>query len=163
MPKLMVLGYGRHGKDTACEILAEEYGLSFVSSSLFCAEHVIMPACNGRYKTVEECYADRHNYREFWYQTISEYNTPDKTHLGRAIFKKYDIYCGIRNVEELRALEHAGVFDYSIWIDRSRHLPRESNASCTVRPYHADFIINNNGPIEDLRGWLINFMETWVI
>ena len=32
--KLMVMGYGRHGKDTVCEILKEKYGMTFKSSSL---------------------------------------------------------------------------------------------------------------------------------
>jgi hypothetical protein len=40
-PKLLVLGHARHGKDTVAEVLQQEYGFTFTSSSLFCAEHVI--------------------------------------------------------------------------------------------------------------------------
>lgn len=43
-PKLLVLGYARHGKDTVAEILQEEYGYKFTSSSMFCAEKVIWEA-----------------------------------------------------------------------------------------------------------------------
>ena len=37
-PKVLVLGYGRHGKDTVCEMLEQDYGFQFTSSSMFCAE-----------------------------------------------------------------------------------------------------------------------------
>lgn len=33
--KLLVIGYGRHGKDTVCEILRDQHGYSFTSSSSF--------------------------------------------------------------------------------------------------------------------------------
>ena len=42
-PKFIVIGHGRHGKDTVGEMLADDYGLSFKSSSMFCAEKVIWP------------------------------------------------------------------------------------------------------------------------
>lgn len=45
-PKLLILGHARHGKDTVAEILQRDYGFSFTSSSLFCAEHVIWEAVN---------------------------------------------------------------------------------------------------------------------
>jgi hypothetical protein len=32
--RLMLLGHGRHGKDTVAEILNRKYGLTFQSSSL---------------------------------------------------------------------------------------------------------------------------------
>ena len=35
LPKLLVVGHGRHGKDTVCEML-EAYGYTFQSSSKFC-------------------------------------------------------------------------------------------------------------------------------
>jgi hypothetical protein len=43
-PKVIILGYARHGKDTVAEILQQSYGLTFTSSSLFCAERVIWAA-----------------------------------------------------------------------------------------------------------------------
>jgi len=38
LPKLLVIGHGRHGKDTVCEILRDKYGFSFESSSQFCSK-----------------------------------------------------------------------------------------------------------------------------
>ena len=42
LPDLMVLGYARHGKDTVCELLEEMYGFRWVSSSMKCAEKVLL-------------------------------------------------------------------------------------------------------------------------
>ena len=36
--KLLVIGHGRHGKDTVCEILRDEFGYTFESSSQFCSK-----------------------------------------------------------------------------------------------------------------------------
>lgn len=43
-PKLLIIGHGRHGKDTVAGILRQEYGFEFTSSSLFCVERVIWDA-----------------------------------------------------------------------------------------------------------------------
>ncbi len=41
LPKLLIIGNARHGKDTVCDILREEFNYSFRSSSDFCAEKFI--------------------------------------------------------------------------------------------------------------------------
>ena len=83
-------------------------------------------------------------------QAIREFNRPDPTALGHAIFEEHDIYCGIRSKAEFHALKNAGVFDASIWVDRSDHIPPEDKGSCTVEPWMADFVLDNNGSIDDL-------------
>jgi hypothetical protein len=42
-PRIVVIGHGRHGKDTVAEMLFEGYNFSFTSSSAFCARRVIWP------------------------------------------------------------------------------------------------------------------------
>jgi len=40
--KLLIIGHGRHGKDTVCEILRDKYNLQvFESSSRFCSKRFI--------------------------------------------------------------------------------------------------------------------------
>jgi translation elongation factor EF-1alpha len=39
--KLLVIGHGRHGKDTVCEMLRDDYGYTFESSSKFCSKFFI--------------------------------------------------------------------------------------------------------------------------
>jgi hypothetical protein len=102
------------------------------------------------YKTEEECYEDRHNHRDEWYNAIVAYNTPNAAKLGTAIFNMYDIYCGLRNKDEFYALYKNRVFDYAIWVDRSKHLPLENESSMSLTMSMADIIIDNNGTLEQL-------------
>ena len=101
-PKLLVVGHGRHGKDTVCEILKNRYGFSFESSSQFCSRLFIFDNLKRKYgyNTEQECYADRHNHRAEWYDAICAYNALDGARLGKEIFKEHDIYCGLRNKKE---------------------------------------------------------------
>lgn len=154
-PRILLMGYARHGKDTVAEIMRDKYGLSFQSSSMFCAEHVVMPAMAQeygiRYDTAEDCFNDRAHWRSAWYNIIKNYNSPDATRLGRAIFSEFDIYAGVRSSTEFNAMRNAtDVFDLALWVDRSMHLPPEPKNSCTVEPWMAHYTIDNNGTLEDL-------------
>jgi len=154
--KLLVIGHGRHGKDTVCEILRDKYGYSFDSSSAFCSKLFIYDLLKKKYNydSEEECYADRHNHRTEWYNAISDMNAKDAATLGRAIFAEHDIYCGLRNKREYFAMRNTNVFDYAIWVDRSDYLPKESIDSMTLEPWMADFYIDNNGTLKDLEFWV---------
>lgn len=150
--KLLIIGHGRHGKDTVCEILKKDYGYSFESSSQFCSKLFIFANLKDKYgyANEEECYADRHNHRAEWYNAICDYNIPDAAKLGREIFKAHDIYCGLRNKREFFAMQNTGVFDYAIWVDRSDHLPPEPKESMSLEHWMADYTIDNNGTLQDL-------------
>ncbi len=152
-PKLLVIGHGRHGKDTVCEFLRDDYGYTFESSSQFCSKLFIYETLKEKYQytSQEECYADRHNHREEWYNAICDYNIPDAATLGREMFETYDIYCGLRNKREFFAMRNTGVFDYAIWVDRSLHLPPESKDSMSLEQWMADYTVDNNGDLEELK------------
>jgi hypothetical protein len=47
--KLLVIGHGRHGKDTVCEFLRDDYGYSFESSSQFCSKLFIYDNLKDKY------------------------------------------------------------------------------------------------------------------
>jgi hypothetical protein len=164
-PKIILLGYARHGKDTVAEMLRDRYGLRFQSSSMFCAEKVLMPHFSRyplegeyshthdrvyrSYRSVNDCYADRVNFRDVWYDQIEAYNSPDKARLCRELFAAgNDIYVGMRSAEEFRAAE--ALADLVVWVDRSQHLPPEDKSSCTVTPNMADYVLDNNGTLDDL-------------
>jgi hypothetical protein len=150
--KLLVIGHGRHGKDTVCEILRDKYEYSFESSSQFCNRLFVYDMLKDKYGYADEqeCYNDRHNHRAEWYDAICAYNVPDAATLGREIFAEHDIYCGLRNKKEFHAMKNSGVFDYAIWVDRSDYLPLEEKDSMSLEPWMADYVIDNNGTIEDL-------------
>lgn len=164
--KIMVIGNARHGKDSTCNILHDLYRLNFVSSSYFVAEIAVRPyleqlrtPCIPRglhYTDLESCYADRINHRSHWFNAIASYNFNDPARLGRELFKKYDIYCGLRRREEFLALRAEKVFDVCFWVDRSKHEKQEERSSNTLDMSVADYIIDNNGTLEDLE---VNVME----
>lgn len=165
LPKLLIIGHGRHGKDTVCEILRDNYGFSFESSSKFCNKLFIYNDLKEKYgyANEEDCYDDRHNHRAEWYDAICDYNVPDAAKLGREIFKAHDIYCGLRNKREFFAMKNTNVFDFAIWVDRSDHLPLESKDSMSLEHWMADFTIDNNGSLNDLefntRQLIINILN----
>lgn len=150
-PKILVIGHAQHGKDTVCEMLRDKYAFRFTSSSMFCAEHIIMPMFKpGVYATPYDCYKDRSNYRAFWYSAIQRYLSKDAARLGRAIFEQNDIYCGVRSETELNGIVQARLADHVIWVDASKRKPLESPESCTVHPLMANIVIDNNGTHEEL-------------
>lgn len=158
-PKILVIGHSRHGKDTVCEMLQKQYGLNFVSSSLFCAERVIYPMLKGFYQTFEECYNDRHNHRALWFNLIAQYNAKDKARLSREILNEYDIYCGLRNREELEAARE--LFDLIIWVDASDRLPPEPSASISVSAEDAHYVLNNDYSINSLEHQIKEILPVW--
>jgi hypothetical protein len=151
LPKLLVVGHGRHGKDTVCELLST-YSYTFQSSSKFCSELFIFNDLKEKYNYVdeEECYADRHNHRTEWYNMIHEYCSFDLARLGRNLFAKHDIYCGLRNKREYFAMQNEGIFDYAIWVDRGDHLPSEDPSSMSIEQWMCDFTIDNNSDLDRL-------------
>lgn len=151
--KLLVVGHGRHGKDTVCELLRDYYGYTFESSSKFCSQLFIFDLLKHKYKYISEsqCYEDRHNHREEWFNAICAFNEQDGSRLGKEIFKYFDTYCGLRNKKEYYAMKNSKVFDYVLWVDASDRKPLEPKNSMTLEPWMADYIIDNNGSLEQLK------------
>ena len=161
IPKLIITGHARHGKDTVCEYIRDRYQLSFISSSYILLEEVIYPALKEKYNysTKEECYEDRVNHRSEWFNLLVAYNTPDLSALGRVIFNKADIYCGLRNINEFESLKN----DFqvlTIWVDSSKRLPPEDNSSMTILSEDCDYVLDNNGVLADLYINIDNLLST---
>ena len=156
--KLLIIGDGRHGKDTVAEMLSV-LGMTFVSSSHWCLERAIWPNCNGYrlpvYSSLGEAYEDRVNHRDTWKQLIAEYNNP-KDRLVMEILEDHDIYVGLRKRDEFEAAKVH--FDDIIWVDRSQHLPPEPSNELTIED--ATMVVNNNGGIYDLSKRVRELHET---
>lgn len=163
-PKLLIVGHGQHGKDTVCEILSVS-GFTYKSSSKICSELFIFQQLKSKYgyATERECYEDRHNHREEWYDLIEAHNTPDAAKLGREIFSRFDIYCGLRSDREFFAMREQKVFDFSVWVNRSRILPPEPESSMKLKREWMDYEIDNNGTLSDLPGSVSKTMKTMSI
>ena len=43
------------------------------------------------------------------------------------------------------------MFDHALWVDRSDHLPVEDKSSMTLEIWMADYVVDNNGTVADLK------------
>jgi hypothetical protein len=147
--KLFIIGHGRHGKDTVAAFLHKHYGLTYESSSMYCARHVVRPWLEDRgiiYDTQEECYADRHNHRQHWFDAIRVFNQGDDSRLSREIFETYNVYVGIRSrTEFLAARKYSNL---SIWVDGFERHP-EPDPTCEILKSDCDIVFDNNGTFEE--------------
>ena len=154
--KLVVTGYACHGKDTFAKALvrASQGQLRFYDASQVACEEIIWPLWGHRfYESVEDCYKDRRMHRAQWYDLFAAYNKDDPARFGRLFFRKSDIYCGLRNIRELRAMREERLIGAVIWIDAYDRLRTiEHSSSITIRSEDADFYIGNNHAPSDMDG-----------
>lgn len=146
--KILVIGHAGHGKDTVCEMLRGEHGYSFQSSSQAAFDRVIWPGLSVFYGNKTDCWADKDNCRDIWFDLISSYNTPDASRLVRKVLETSDIYCGLRSRREFEASRH--LFRHIVWVDALGRLPDESPDSMELNRTDADHIINNNFGLDSL-------------
>ena len=148
---IVILGHGQHGKSTVAHMLFQKHHLISRDSSIVSAEIFLYDMLKDEYgySTLRECYNDRINHRQEWYDLIYAYNIP-KTRLAEEIFSNSDIYVGMRSNDELQAsLKESiiylilGVYDY--------RKPLESKESFDINIWEScDFIIPNSGSKGDL-------------
>lgn len=157
--KLLIIGHMRHGKDSFAEILNEQFGLKYQSSSQASADIFLYDALKDKYgyKTPEECFEDRVNHRAEWKQMICDYNKDDRAKLAKEILKNSDCYVGMRDREEINECMRQGLFDIIVWVDASERLPLEPASSFDIDKTCADIIIENNGTFEEFKEKVLRF------
>lgn len=162
--KFLILGHGRHGKDTFAEILRDEHGLTFMSSSQAANELIVYPVLKDvyNYKTLEECFDDRANHRTEWFDLILADEVKNPGRLTGYIFNKCNCYVGLRSLEAYEHCKKHQDIDAIIWIDRSSHLPPEDSGSFKLDSSYATHIIDNNGSLEELYQHTAAFMKKFV-
>ena len=149
--KILILGNGRHGKDTLGELFNKYFGLTFMSSSQASADFFLYNQLKDKYgyTTSEECFEDRVNHREEWYQAICDYNKDNRARLAQDILSRSDCYVGMRDKEEFKECVKQKLFDIIIWVDASKRLPLEPGTSFNINMSDADIIVENNGTFEE--------------
>lgn len=157
--KLMILGSARHGKDSMAEILRDEYGMTFESSSQSASDIFLYDLLKEKYgyETSEECFEDRHNHRQEWHEAIKEYNKDDKAKLAKGIVERTGCYVGMRDREEIKECVKQKLFDLIVWVDASDRLPEEPATSFNIDKSCADVIIENNGTYEEFYEKVLRF------
>jgi hypothetical protein len=161
--KFLVISHKRWGKDTFAEILKEEFGLRYESSSQAASNIFLYDLLKEKYnyKTKEECFNDRFNHRPEWFSAISEYNKDDKAKLAKEILKNSQFYIGMRDRKEIDECLNQNLFDLIIWIDASERLPEEDLDSFNIDKSYADIIIDNNGSYNDFKKKVLRFGKTY--
>jgi len=145
-PKVLVLGHGRHGKDTFANMLFES-----LEPTSYMAAKLIMFKWYERffpekYSTVTECYEDRHNHRETWHEQIKAFNRSFGWNaFALEVLQKQDCYVGMRADQEYQACKTTNTFDIVFWVDRFEHEDAEPVTSMTIdfEPDTMVFIDNN--------------------
>lgn len=155
-PKVLILGFGEHGKDEFAERLAPLIRATFVSSSKFASEHVVFPWFKEKfpdhYGTPDQCFRDRRNQRRTWHELIAEYNASDPARLAKEILAKHDFYVGMRSAIELQECVRQSLFDYIFWVDASLRKTPEGYDSCPIcYDYRIMRLVNNNDALADLQ------------
>lgn len=151
--KILILGYARSGKDTAAEYWKKQFGLTFESSSIAACNEFVFKKLNSdkqRYINPRECFEDRQNHRQEWFDLIKDYNKDDGARLAKLILENSDCYVGMRNILELRVCKEQNLFDFIIWIDAEERVGKETG-SCDIDKSVADIIINNNSTEEEFK------------
>ena len=157
MKRILIIGHGRHGKDTVAEFLNEWYGYTFESSSMAAAKIFIYDELKTKYgyQSFEECYEDRSNRRAEWHDLICEYNREDKARLAKKILIASDMYVGMRSDEECEECLRQGLFDLVIGVFDPRK-PLEPKDSFNINIWdRSDIIIPNNQGLEELRNRIV--------
>lgn len=151
VPRLLIIGHGRHGKDTLAEIFNRDYGMTFMASSMAASQIFIYEKLKKKYgyKNPVECFEDRSKHRAEWYDLICWYNRDDKARLAKEIMTVSNCYVGMRDESEIQECLTHGVFDLVIWVDASSRLPKEPKDSFNIRMRNADILILNNAELEE--------------
>lgn len=151
--KFLIIAHKRWGKDTLAELLNEEFGLKFKSSSQAAADIFIFDELKNKYgyETSEQCFEDRVNHRQEWYEMICEYNKEDRARLAKGILEHSDCYVGMRDRDEITECIKQGLFDLIIWVDASERLEEEGKESFNIDKTCADISIDNNGTYQEFK------------
>lgn len=148
--KLLICGHAQHGKDSVADLLCDFNAYTASSSSFFVIKKLEKQMCKDLgLSTAAEVYEKRSLHRQYLYEIIRDYNSPDKARLSKEILNEHQIYVGMRDLEEFNASKH--LYDLKIWVDASgRGVPLEPITSFNIPKDEFDVIIENNGTYDQL-------------
>ena len=170
--RIMVVGHGRHGKDTVAEILATELKLRLQGSTSYAVIPLLSYALEGT-TTIDDqelCYAGRHDNRKYWYDFCNMLRVIDPLMLIKLVLSRSDIIIGTRSkIEFTAALDYFKPFNV-IWVQR-RGFPDDptmdySRADVAVECNKRDIrhtTLGNNDDIPTLRQQIKSLISGGII
>lgn len=158
----MLLGLSGHGKDAVCDNLPKSVKHS--SSSKFALRTFMFLKLQEKYGYVSrrQCYEDRVNKRQDWYEGIKEHCSEDPAKLGRDLFKYNTVYNGCRNRREFEAMRKEGLFDVVVWVDSSKRLGSSDDPYMELTSDDADYILDNNGTLIQLKVNMVQLLKRYL-
>src|SRR5262245_29243623 len=152
--RVMVVGYGGAGKDTACEYLAKVTHLRFAgTTSVYLARHVA--ARLG--VSVREAYRSRHANRNLWHLVGNELRRLDPGLLVRESLRHAEITGGVRGIGEVEACRRGRLVDLIVWVANDR-VP--AGSTLTFGERDCDLVVPNHGGLGEFHARLIDLART---
>lgn len=141
--RILIVGHGRTGKDTACEYLAKVTQLRFAgTTSLYLAKYVAARLGVSE----QEAYHTRHQNRNLWHRVGNEIRRQDPGRLIRESLQHAEIVGGIRDRAEIVVCKQDHLIDLIVWIENSR-VPKDSTVTFSERD--CDITIPNHWTLEE--------------
>lgn len=157
--KLLIVGYGRHGKDEAAQYLSTVTQLKYAGSCSWAALPLMADYLGIHPQAAWE---QRSQNREAWKSHLDELRRYNPTRILELALRSGDIVAGIRDKVELVGAREKGLIDYVLWIHRPGF---PEDPTVTFDEFDCDESIDNNGDLykfhEDLERWAQKHRLRW--
>lgn len=114
--KLLLVGWGRAGKDCAAEFMNDHLGLPYAGSTSWAALPLMATFLNVHPQTAWE---HRHENRQLWKDTCDGFRAKEgPLFLVRRALESGQVVTGVRGKSEIVAARESGWFRHIVWIER---------------------------------------------
>lgn len=142
IPKILFVGYGRSGKDTAGQFLHGRGCLRYGGSTSWAALSIVAGFFR---RHPMEVWDRRHEHRATWKELCDGVRSAgDQCFLIRRALETGDMITGVRGLPEIEAAIAEKLFDSIVWIDNPRV---EKDFTVDFGPEKATDIIINDGTL----------------
>ena len=138
-PPILIVGWGRCGKDEAAAFLHQHCGLWATGSTSWAALPLMAKLLN---LPLQAAWDTRHAYRQVWKDACDDFRKNDPLLLiNLALANGGVVVTGIRDKVELEAAKAAGIFHRILWIDRPG-IPRDPTVTFEAKDC-TDYVKND--------------------
>ena len=151
LPKILIIGPSRAGKDTVGEMLSEITGWKYGGTT---SMYLVEMYCEEYGLDYDETYAKRHEIREELFEYGNRKREDNPGLFINEALRHGNIIAGIRAWEEYEWAVKSGTIQYVLWVERDvpedptlkidRERARNLKADYPVTPIHEGFMDANN-------------------
>lgn len=155
VPKILFIGPGRSGKDTAAQFLHRRGNLQYGGSCSWAALP-FMAAYFGQHPM--HVWENRHKHRMTWKEQCDELRSHgDQCFLIRRALETGNMITGVRGLLEINAAIAEKLFDSIVWIDNPRV---DADPTMDFGSEKANVIIRNNGSLVKFQYHVIDWAKS---